>query len=118
MANKQFRENRNGKALYYDKDAIWYQIYGTLKENGYNEDSGISKVFKKSSGEKEIQYFKKNKEYKIVDQRTDDKGNTWLITFMDITNDRRDTVSFQLGDLYEKGGMTDCGCWHYEIGGL
>lgn len=101
---KAFREMRNDKPLYYDKDTIWYMSSGRLQDNGYNNTSGVQKVFKKSSGIKEIDHYAKQKKYKIVDEKYDDKGNLWLITFLDTSDTHKDTVEFQLTDLYSKGG--------------
>jgi len=102
--SKTFREMRNDKPLYYDKDAIWYMSSGRLEDNGYNNPSGVSKVFKKASGIKEIDHYAKNKNYKIIDERSDVNGNLYLIAFLDTSDSHKDTVEFQLADLYSKGG--------------
>ena len=101
---KAFREMRNDKPLYYEKDTIWYMSSGQLQDNGYNNAMGVKKVFKKASGIKEIDYYSKQKKYKIIDEKYDDKGNLLLITFLDTSDSHKDTIEFYLTDLYSKGG--------------
>lgn len=104
MGNYKFWKNdKNGKPLYYDSEAIWGMSYGELKDNGYNKSGDISKLFKKGSGTREIDEYRKNKDYRIVQEQRDSRNNLWLIEFVDLTSPMKSTVSFQLVDLYGKG---------------
>lgn len=101
---KKYNGQRDGKDIYYDANAAWTQSYGVLTEQGGVRDGGIAKVFRKGSGEDEVKYYKKNKDYKILREEKDRNGNTWLIDFLDTTSPTKATISFQLGDLYAPGG--------------
>jgi len=105
----RFRQLRNDKPLYYNANAVYYQTYGELNDNGYNVDKGVAKVFKKTTGLKEIAYFKKDKDYKIYKELKDESGLITYIEFLDTTdygNEKKSTISFILTDLYRKGGET------------
>lgn len=101
---KKWRGDRDGKDIYYDTNAAWTENYGTMNDQGFAVTSGISKVFRKGTGEDEVKYYKKNKDFKIIREEKDKNGNTWLIDFLDISDDLKNTISFQLGDLYDEGG--------------
>ena len=105
----KFRQLRNDKPLYYNANAVYYQSYGELNDNGYNVDKGVAKVFKKTTGLKEIAYFKKDKDYKVYKEIKDESGLITYIEFLDTTDygkDKKLTVSFNLTDLYRSGGET------------
>jgi hypothetical protein len=109
---KVWRGDRDKKFLTVDKNAIWLEIHGTVTEPSsegyvYLKNDSINKVFRKGSGQEEIKAYKKNKDYKIVDDKKDANGNTWSITFLDTTDPNRAGISFQLDDIYAKGGTID-----------
>ena len=94
--------------VYFDKNAIWYQEYGTYKlgEDGkeYSVNERINKVYKSKSGLDEIKMYRKNKDYRVIDERKDSKGNLYYIAFLDVSDKMNNTISFAIGDLYAKGG--------------
>lgn len=101
---RKFNGQRDGKDIYYDANAAWTESHGTMNDSGMSSNESIAKVFRKGSGEAEVKYYKKNKDYKIIREERDQNDNIWLIEFLDTTSPTKATISFQLGDLYAKGG--------------
>jgi len=109
----KFRQLRNDKPIYYNQDAIYYQTYGELNDNGYNVDKGVAKVFKKTTGLREIAYYKKDKDYEVVRENRDESGLITYIEFVEVSQPylnvaaiKKYTISFILTDLYRMGGET------------
>jgi hypothetical protein len=105
---KVWHKRVGNKDFYFDKNAIWYQEYGTYKlgEDGkeYSVNERINKVYKSKSGLDEIKMYRKNKDYRVIDERKDSKGNLYYIAFLDVSDKMNNTISFAIGDLYAKGG--------------
>jgi len=97
---KRLIEMRNGKPVYALKDAIFHVSYGKLNDKGGVESTGTSKVYRKSTGLKRIEDYKKDENFYVLDERVDENG-IWHIDFADKENF---TVSFDRDDLYEDGG--------------
>lgn len=103
---KEWYETRNGKHLYKNRDAIWYLSYGTYKlgEDG-KEYSTLDKevrVYRKNSGLSEIKHYRKDKNYRVIDERSSN-GELYYIAFLDLS-DNVSTIVFSIGDLYANGG--------------
>jgi hypothetical protein len=97
---------REGKKDYYfDQDAIWYQQNGVYKKGDdgleYSTKEQINKVYKRKSGMDLINSFRKNRDYRMIDERFS-KDVLYYIAFLDLSDGT--TVSFSSGDLYAKGG--------------
>ena len=96
------------KDFYFDKNAIWYQQYGTYKLGAdgkeYSVNESVNKVYKSKSGLDEIKMYRKNKDYRVINEMKDSAGNVFYIAFLDVSDKMNNTISFSIGDLYAKGG--------------